>query len=296
MTLPAAIVLAVVATTCFQAGLVLQKLAADRLPRLGLRARQGSVYLAFFRSPTWLAGMAINVFGWVLLLKALANAPVSIIQPVLGFGLALLALLSVVFLGERLSALEWTGVVTLVAGIVCLGVSGAGPAGETAPFALAPLFVVSLAFAIVLGAAVPLGRAGRVSMPVVLGFGSGVLVGLGALYAKGLFLCLEAGLSGVAWLVFLPLMLVVYTSGMWVMQAGFQQGRALIVVALNAVTNKVVAIVGGMATLGEVLPDASSLAAARLAGFVLVLVGTALLARIGAEAGRAAVEETPATV
>ena len=33
------------------------------------------------------------------------------------------------------------------------------------------------------------------------------------------------------------------------LQAGFQQGRALIVVAMNAVTNKVVSILGGMVTL-----------------------------------------------
>jgi hypothetical protein len=68
-----------------------------------------------------------------------------------------------------------------------------------------------------------------------------------------------------------------------VQQAGFQHGRALIVVAMNAVTNKVVTIVGGMATLGEVLPQEAALAAARVVGFVAILVGTVVLARFGGE-------------
>ena len=280
MTVRAAIVLAILATACFQGGVVLQKVGADRLPRLGLSVRQGSVYLAFIRSPIWLAGIAINTVGWVLLLKALANAPVSIIQPVLGFGLALLALFSAVFLKERLSRLESGGLILMVAGLVLLGVSAARQEGEGA-VALAPLLAVSLVFAGGLGAALPLGRSGHVPLPVVLGFGAGILIGLAALYTKGLFLTLDAGLPLLAWLVFLPLMMAANICGLWVMQAGFQQGRALIVGAVSAVTTKVVAIVGGMTTLGELLPEDRVFAAARVGGFVLILLGTMLLARFG---------------
>jgi len=280
MTVRAAIVLAILATTCFQGGVVLQKVGADRLPRLGLSVRQGSVYLAFIRSPIWLTGIAINTVGWVLLLKALANAPVSIIQPVLGFGLALLALFSAVFLKERLSRLESGGLVLMVTGLVLLGVSAAHQEGGGA-VALVPLLAVSLVFAGGLGPAFPLGRSGQVPLPVALGFGAGILIGLAALYTKGLFLTLDAGLPLLAWLVFLPLMMAANICGLWVMQAGFQQGRALIVGAVSAVTTKVVAIIGGMTTLGELLPEDRGFAVARVAGFVLILLGTAMLARFG---------------
>jgi multidrug transporter EmrE-like cation transporter len=282
MTIGAAIILAILATTCFQGGVVLQKVGANRLPRLGLSIRQGSVYLAFMRSPVWLAGIAIQTVGWVFMLKALANAPVSIIQPVLGFGLALLALFSAVFLKERLSRLESGGLVLMVAGLVLLGVSAARHEGGGA-VALAPLLAVSLVFAGGLGAAFPLGRSGQLPLPVVLGFGAGILIGLAALYTKGLFLTLDAGLPLLAWLVFLPLMMAANICGLWVMQAGFQQGRALIVGAVSAVTTKVVAIVGGMTTLGELLPEDRAFAVARVAGFVLILLGTAMLARFGGE-------------
>ena len=88
--------------------------------------------------------------------------------------------------------------------------------------------------------------------------------------------------------MFLPLVLAANIGGIWVQQAGFQHGRALIVVAMNAVTNKVVTIIGGMMTLGEFLPGDANLAAARLAGFVTILAGTAILTRFGgAEIGQA---------
>lgn len=284
MSIWAAIALSVIATCCYQVGMVMQKIGADRMPRLGLTLRQGNVYRAFLRSPIWLGGLAVMIAGWAFFLKAIANAPVSIVQPALGFGLALLALFSVVFLHERLRMMEWGGVALMVAGIVLLGLSGSGEAPRAAGLSLVPLVVVSLVLLAALAGAVPLGRSGRgVPLPVVLGFGAGVLIGLAALYTKGLFLSLEAGLPLLAWLVFLPSMMIANVAGIWVQQAGFQQGRALIVVAMNAVTNKVVTILGGMATLGELLPEDATLAGARVAGFVTILLGTVVLARFGGE-------------
>jgi len=284
MSIWVAITLAVVATCCYQVGMVMQKIAADRMPRLELALHQPEVYGAFLRSPTWLGGLGITIAGWAFFLKAIANAPVSIVQPVLGFGLAVLAVFSVLFLHERLRPSEWVGVALMVAGIALLGISGSGETPRGAGVSLAALLWVSFALLAVLAGSIPLGRSGRaVPLPVLLGFGAGVLIGLAALYTKGLFLSLDAGLPVLAWLVFLPLMMLGNLGGIWVQQAGFQQGRALIVVAMNAVTNKVVTILGGMAILGELLPEQTSLAAARVAGFVTILVGTVVLARFGGE-------------
>jgi len=135
------------------------------------------------------------------------------------------------------------------------------------------------------GLSIPLARSrSETSLPMVLGFVAGILIGLAALYTKAMFLAAEAGAAIVAWTIFLPLMLGANLGGLWVQQAGFQRGRALIVVAMNAVTNKVVTIVGGTAALGEVLPEDGRLAAARIAGFVAVVAGTVLLSRFGADA------------
>jgi len=278
-----AIGLALIATCCYQVGTVMQKVAADRMPRIRLRGGQGSTVRAFLGSPLWVGGLAVSAGGWVLFLKALANAPVSIVQPVLGFGLCLLALFSVVVLRERLRPLEWLGVGLMVAGIVLLGVSGAREHFAADAISRAGLVAASLAMLASLPVAFQIARVKpTISQPVVLGFASGVLIGLGALYAKALFVSLSVGAAVVGWTVFLPLVLLTNIGGMWVTQAGFQQGRALIVIAMSAVTNKIVTIVGGMAALGELLPDDAAFAVARLAGFAAVLIGTAILARFGA--------------
>jgi len=278
-----AIALSVLATCCYQIGMVMQKIGADRMPRLALTLRQSGVYRAFFGSRIWLGGVLIMIAGWVIFLKAIANAPVSIVQPVLGFGLVILAVFSVVFLHERLRAMEWCGVALMVVGIVLLGISGSGPAHAKGTVSPPALIAVSAVLLATLAASVPLARAGRaVSLPMVLGFGAGVLIGLGALYARALFVSLDAGSRPFA-LACIPLMIIANIAGIWVQQAGFQQGRALIVVAMNAVTNKVVTIVGGMMTLGEPLPPDAGLAAARIAGFVTVLLGTVVLARFAGE-------------
>jgi len=277
-----AIALSLVATSCYQLGAVMQKLGADRMPRIEFQLRQRDVVRAFLRSPVWLGGIAITTAGWTLFLKAIANAPVSIVQPVLGFGLCLLAVFSVVILKERLRPLEWFGVALVTGGIVLLGISGAHEGTRATSVSTGALLAISLAMVALLAGAVRLAQAGLgIPLPVVIGCAAGVLIGLGALYAKGFFLSLEVGSARLAWLVFLPLTLVVNLGGLWVQQAGFQHGRALIVVAMNAVTNKIVTIAGGMATLGEILPADASLAAARVAGFTFVLVGTAVLARFG---------------
>ena len=74
-----AIALSVAATSCYQVGQVMQKIGADRMPRLQFRLRQRDVYVAFLRSRIWLGGLFINVMGWAFFLKAVANAPISIV-------------------------------------------------------------------------------------------------------------------------------------------------------------------------------------------------------------------------
>jgi len=262
----------------------MQKIAADRMPRLTLSLHQRHVFRAFLRSPLWLAGIAVTTVGWACFLRAIANAPVSIVQPTLGAGLVLLALISVLVLEEKVRFPEWVGIALMISGIIFLGVSGSKEAAGSGSVSFGGLLTVTVGCLAVLVAAVPVAKfTSAMRPPLVLGFGAGVLIGLAALYTKGLFLSLEAGLPLVAWLVFLPLMIAANVGGVWVQQAGFQQGRALIVVAMNAVTNKVVSILGAMLALGEVLPADERLAAARVAGFVTILTGTVLLSRFGGE-------------
>jgi hypothetical protein len=110
---------------------------------------------------------------------------------------------------------------------------------------------------------------------------SGLFIGLAALYTKAMFTFLNEGHQLAGYGVCLTVVIAGNVVGLGVMQSGFQRGKALVVVSLEAVINKVVAILGGMIALGELLPEDPAKSQMRLVAFVLILFGTAALARFG---------------
>jgi hypothetical protein len=115
----------------------------------------------------------------------------------------------------------------------------------------------------------------------LLGLFSGLFIGLGAVYTKAMFTFVDNEQKVIGFGICLPVLIVANIVGMAVMQSGFQHGKALVVVSLEAVINKVVAILGGMIALGEGLPEDLNKAGMRITAFVLILFGTAVLSRFG---------------
>lgn len=62
-------------------GKALQKQGTDKLPQLKLDSETLALY---FSNRTWVIGLACDIGGAGLMLYAIANAPVSIVQPVAG--------------------------------------------------------------------------------------------------------------------------------------------------------------------------------------------------------------------
>jgi hypothetical protein len=73
-------------------------------------------------------------------------------------------------------------------------------------------------------------------------------------------------------------------------QGGFQRGRAITVTAILAVSNKVIAIFGGMFALGEVLPENAFKQGLRVTALAALLAGTVLLARFNKQESASAAE------
>jgi drug/metabolite transporter (DMT)-like permease len=241
------------------------------------------VLSAFLSSRIWLSGLALMLGGWVLYLVAAKFAPISIIQPTLGVGLAVLALFSVFYLHEKITALEWAAFTAMLSGMVLLGASAVEEASPPPPQWFNLLAVTGLVLLLALTARGLGNRRVFAGMRTdsLLGMFAGLFIGLAAVYTKAMFTFLDDGQRLAAFAVCLPVMIAANVIGLAVMQSGFQHGKALVVVSLEAVVNKVVAILGGMLALAEALPEDPVKAAVRLSAFALILFGTGALSRFG---------------
>lgn len=158
---------------CSGTAVVLQAVAARRLPSSGLQAAGGLV-----RSPVYLAALALVATGFALAFVALRTLPVFVVQAGRASSLAVTALLAVPVLGARLRARDWAGLGALGAGLVVLSVAVApGPAVPAAPGARTGMLVgvlVLVAAAALVAWRTSSSRGGLV-LAVVAGLGYGLL-------------------------------------------------------------------------------------------------------------------------
>jgi drug/metabolite transporter (DMT)-like permease len=281
MSVWGAIALAVTGSACMNLGLVLQKrgivLRDPQPPSTGATFRRSR------HTPIWYLGMVLMVGGYGIYAAAVTArvAPISLLQPLSASGLLVVALLAVVYLNERFDAAEWLGVGILLAGVTLLGLSARGPqlpstGIETAPYLSFFAVVAALAIGVSFAAAAMPHRS-----ELLLGILSGLLFGTGYLNTKALALAVQdRSLSHT--IVAACLMTVGLLGGLVALQLGLRAGRALIVTAVNLVTNQVLVVAGGLACLGERFPQETFPFTARIAGLCGILGGILLLARVGA--------------
>lgn len=290
MSVWAAITLTLVASACMNLGLVLQKKGisgrADDSPGTGADGRRGR--LPRFRSaPTWYAGMTLLLGGYAVygLAMSARAAPISLLQPLSASGLLVVALMAVVYLNERFDTLEWLGVALLLLGVILLGFSAENSPRWTVGVhdpRLAAFLLATAAAALFVVMTIR-----RTATPAraecLFGVLAGLLLGTGYLNTKIFALAVQAHRPGLALVAGLCMALGL-GGGLAVLQMGFRRGRALIVTAVNLVTNQVLVVTGGLICLGERFPTQPWPFAARSAGLAGILFGIILLARLSAGA------------
>ncbi|KAJ6856800.1 hypothetical protein NC651_038470 [Populus alba x Populus x berolinensis] len=110
------ICLTLAATAGNNIGKVLQKKGTLILPPLSFKLK---VIRAYAANKAWIIGFLIDICGALLMLRALSQAPVSVIQPVSGCGLAILSVFSHFYLKEVMNVIDWIGIT--LAGIGTIG-------------------------------------------------------------------------------------------------------------------------------------------------------------------------------
>ena len=281
------ILLALVATTAYNVGLIQEKRALGQMAALDIR-RVLRVIASLMTSKAWLIGFALMLTGLACQTIALTFEPVSVVQPVLASGVVLVLVLSRLVLRERLKGGETWCVAAIAVAVVLLAMSatGAKDSHYASPGWMAavmvPSAVAGLAFAV---GALRKRRRGTTLAGVWAGVGTGLLYGVAALAIKALsgILVGHQTLAGIAiGVLSSPYLYVLGGSlavAMLLFQAALQAGRASIVVPVSNVTGSVYFIIAGTWLFHEHLPASPGKLVLRLAGIALAVLVLVVLGR-----------------
>jgi hypothetical protein len=253
------LLLGLASAAAINGGYVLQHNAASSLPALSLRRPVRSLVL-LFRSGRWAVGFFAGIGGWGLYVAALALAPLSLVQAASAAGIAVLAVG-----GPRLATAERVGVAAALGGLLLLGLSlGSHPhSTHGSSRVVIAWLLVSAAVA--------------AAVPRVLPAGAGLGTAAGVLYAAG-DVGTKAAFGGGTRLFFVPALLACHGFAFVCMQLAFQRGGRLATAGLAVLWTNALPIVAGTLLFGESIPGGWR-GGARIAAFVLVLVGAVALSR-----------------
>jgi len=285
MSIWTALVLITLCALLWDAGIVLQKLAVDRVPRISLGRGLPSALLSLVKSGRWMAGLAASALGWGLFALALASTPVSVARTVQGSGFVILAVFSLLFLRHRLSAREWIGVALVTLGIAALGIADSSSGRVPVEPSLGGLLPALMACLLACAAVSAIPGLLRVGLPWVIAFSiiAGTLLGLGDVATKVLLEELQLHEFGFPAAAAGACLIVFYVSGFLILSRAYQHGRAILVTAVSDLCSRLVAIFIGIAALGEALAANPRLRSLAVAGYAGILLGALFLSRFSGE-------------
>ncbi len=306
----AGISLALLATTAYNVGLVLEKRALGQMPALDMR-RPPRVVVSLLTSRAWLAGFALMLAGLGCQTVVLTFEPVSIVQPVLASGVAVVLVFSRLVLRERLGGAETWGVAAIAFSVVLLALSATGTSTEAghraSPAWMAAVMIPSVAAGVLVAGSSLRSRSRKHGVPargVGYGVGTGLLYGVAALAIKalsGILVSHHTAVSIVTAVLSSPYLYVLAAClvvAMLLFQAALQACRASIVVPVSGVASSVYFMVAGTWLFHEHLPASPVRLSLRLAGIALAALVLVMLSRRGPDeapgaSGPAAGEAVP---
>ena len=274
-----------VAALCSGTAIVLQAVAARRLPadvRLDAALVGGLA-----RSPLYLLALALVALGFGLSFVALRTLPVFAVQAGRASCLAVAAVLSVLVLGARLRWSDWLGLGSIAVGLVVLALAVSPQttvtptAGTTWVVVGATVTIAALAATLALG---PPTRWRGLVLAALAGAAFGVLA-LGA-HTVDVSAPVEVLTDPVAWCAGLCGAL-----GLAVSALALRRAAVVPVTALMVGTETVVGAGLGIALAGD--RPAGGAGPASVAAFALVLAGALVVARFGAPGSDQAELDSP---
>uniref|UniRef100_A0A7S0HRA1 Magnesium transporter n=1 Tax=Hanusia phi TaxID=3032 RepID=A0A7S0HRA1_9CRYP len=246
---------------------------------------------SYLSNAWWLTGFILDLSGALMTLVALSLAHVSVVQPVLGSGLAFVAIFSHYLTSDRMQLMDWVGCMICILGT--LGISWTsverdGP--EDFFFSIA--FLLLLFFFSVAAFSEMLHRKRIISQDISSSICAGVCFGTSACSTRtGMKIALENG-SAFAAPVGIIISILLTSTGFVAQTRGLKDGRALAVVTYSNLIALLVAVIFGVLALSEPLPDTVLGLAGRISSLCLLAFGSYILQGRGEHKHRNQIEMT----
>ncbi len=287
-----AILFGIISYSLVNIGLVLQKKGASSLPKIE-KTSFWSNLKNFFTNKFWLIGIFCTNISFVFLAIAMNQGPLSIVSPMQGVGLIVLLAFSFFYLKEKIITWEIIGIITIIAGIVILGVTNSTTETLYTITEINQLFLQtkSIIFLCVFTALVftsvifSIVRKYKFAS-IIFGLGAGTLSGLGAIFTKAYMSAIDfsnfsttiifAFKQWIWWLFFL--IMVVYNLLSEVSpQIAYQKGKIVLVAPLFAVMALIVPVFGGIIIFSEWSALATWNLVLKIVAIILILSGVTML-------------------
>ncbi|CAL9592970.1 hypothetical protein SUDANB58_05274 [Streptomyces sp. enrichment culture] len=284
------VLLSLVSAVAYAGGAIVQERVAESSPE-----RQ----YAPLRRPGWWAAIALNGFGGLLHVAALAYGPLSLVQPLGALTIVFALPMAALFVNRRAGAAAWRGALMATVGLAGL-LSLVGTSDGQSPTASERVAVVLVTG----GAVVALMVAGRAAhrhaavRGMLLATASGIAFGMSSVFTKLVAVDWTGGVTA-ADLPSLAVIGVFATSGMLLSQASYKGAGLTAPLATLTVVNPVLAAAVGITLFGETFRYGTTgtvlaLGCGVVAAGGLILLTTERIARTRWEAGTRAAAPAPA--
>ena len=287
-----AILFGIISYSLVNIGLALQKKGASSLPTIEKTSFWRNLK-NFFTNKFWLIGILCTNTSFIFLAIAMNQGPLSIVSPMQGVGLVVLLLFSFFYLKEKITRWEVLGIVTIITGIVTLGVTKTSnetnfTITEINEFFLQPKSIIFLCVltALVVGAIVFSILKKYKLASIIFGLGAGTLSGLGAIFTKAYMCALDFAnfstsiifaFSQWMWWIYLLVMVVYNLLSEVLPQIAYQKGKVVLVAPLFAVMALITPVFGGIVIFSEWNYLAPWNLALKIVAIILVLSGVVIL-------------------
>jgi drug/metabolite transporter (DMT)-like permease len=274
--------LMLISTSCMNVGTVIQKKAVDKLPAMEEQTISDNVK-GVVGNKLWLVGWLLTTLAMLLNMIALGQADMTVIQPLIGFGLIVLVIFSRYYLGEEINKMGILGILVAIIGVIILGLT----ASESRAFSSTEevlesysqvnailIIVIFLVFIAVLWI-------GTIKMKYK---GAGIIFAIiaasfsviGLTFSKGVFSVIDIESIGTAltiWQEYLLLFIFICCSTMAiaVQQMSLQKGKSIVVTPVFNLCSIVFPLATGYMVFSEVIGPGKIIAT------ILIFVGAILL-------------------